>query len=83
MHFGLHDMLGNVWEWTLSGYEEYPYDASDGRNANDYDGLYRVLRGGSFHDDNSNVRCAFRLRVSPNNRFFSSGGFRVIALPLP
>ena len=80
--FGLHDMLGNVWEWTLSGYEEYPYDASDGRNANDYDGPFRVLRGGSFGDGNNFVRCAYRDYDFPGSRV-NDFGFRVIALPLP
>ena len=55
--YGLSDMAGNVWEWTLSKwgsqrYEptfKYPYDRQDGRE--DLDGSeFRVLRGGNFHD---------------------------------
>jgi len=42
-------MIGNVWEWTNSLFEAYPYDATDGREDNTiYSPLaMRVLRGTS------------------------------------
>ena len=44
--FGLHDMHGNVAEWTLSRYASYPY-RDDGRNDPAVAGE-RVARGGSW-----------------------------------
>jgi formylglycine-generating enzyme required for sulfatase activity len=41
-------MAGNVWEWTSTIYEDYPYDASDGREDLSRTDGYRVLRSGSF-----------------------------------
>ncbi len=44
---GVADMGGNVWEWTLSRDQPYPYEVGDGRNDVDAEGA-RILRGGSF-----------------------------------
>jgi formylglycine-generating enzyme required for sulfatase activity len=43
---GLHDLSGNVWEWTLSPYGKYPYQPH-GDGAGDEAAL-RVVRGGSW-----------------------------------
>ncbi len=58
---GIHDLAGNVWEWTSN------YDAS---------GPARVLRGGGWDIDvASNMRAADRDRCSPSYRG-SNVGFR-------
>ena len=72
--WGLHDMLGNVWEWTQDVYGEYPAGASAdprGRAAGDY----RVVRGGSWSNLARNPRAALRDRDDPGSRY-NGLGFR-------
>jgi len=72
--YGLHDMSGNVWEWTRTNYEtgKDNFDSKDDR----------VLRGGSFGNDARDVRCAIRLRYNPDLRY-RCYGFRVIVMVSP
>jgi formylglycine-generating enzyme required for sulfatase activity len=73
---GVHDAAGNVWEWTLSDYGEYPYSPL-GRLAVDPEPLPRVVRGGSWYGIRRLARCAYRLRYLPD--LFRYGlGFRVV-----
>ncbi len=46
--YGIYGMSGNVWEWTSSLSEFYPYSATDGREDPDASG-FRAVRGGSWH----------------------------------
>lgn len=74
--FGLLDMSGNVWEWTRSPFEPYPYDPADDHEHLGADALW-VMRGGSFADAERNVRAAIRGGADPGARrpFI---GFRVV-----
>jgi len=63
--WGLHDMHGNVIEWVMDGYGEYP--PADGVLENPYvkpgENLYpRVARGGSWWDDPEFLRSAARFK---------------------
>jgi formylglycine-generating enzyme required for sulfatase activity len=62
--FGLLDMSGNVWEWTSSLDQPYPYVADDGREDLDANGL-RIGRGGSFGFSEANLRCSTRASFHP------------------
>ena len=75
--WGLHDMHGNVAEWTLSTFKPYPYRADDGRNEATLKGL-KVARGGSWRDRAQRGRAAYRLGYSSWQPVFNVG-FRVIA----
>lgn len=62
---GATDMAGNVWEWTSSLYEDYPYNEADGRerDTGDSTDVLRVLRGGSWINFNKKLLdTLYRLR---------------------
>ena len=73
---GVHQLMGDVWEWTSSGFTGYP-----GFTAFPYDeyslvffgGDYRVLRGGSFGTDAAACRGTFRNWDHPVRRQIFTG----------
>ncbi len=77
--YGLSDMSGNVWEWTSSPYQPYPYDPADDRANLDADALW-VMRGGHFGDPARQVRTSTRGAADPGARR-AFIGFRVALVP--
>jgi formylglycine-generating enzyme required for sulfatase activity len=69
--FGLFDVLGNVWEWTCSEYEN-PYQGKEKRCVSNA-GLF-ALRGGSWGNSAWGSRAADRNRHEPSNRGIFLGG---------
>lgn len=76
--FGLADMCGNVWEFTLDhfdrtgGHEELFYKDAEKRTVSS-----PVCRGGNYFDVPGNARCAVRLGIYGVQYSDSRDGFRV------
>jgi len=73
--WGLHDLHGNVAEWTRSADLPYPFRADDPRHATS--GTRRVVRGGSWYDRPDFARSGSRRSHWPWQRVFDIG-FRVV-----
>ena len=74
--FGLFDMAGNVYEWVMDSYANYPgQDRVDPYIADDGGGL-RIYRGGSWYSWARYCRAGARPYFSPSGRY-SVLGFRV------
>jgi len=58
---GLHDMLGNVWEWCRDLFDPAYYGVSPAVDPTGPEfGTMRVIRGGSWYAPESNTRASFR-----------------------
>ncbi|CAN5601578.1 hypothetical protein BH23PLA1_BH23PLA1_36490 [soil metagenome] len=81
--WGLYDMIGNVWEWCMDGFDESYYassPASDPPGPSGASGASdRVYRGGSWNGFPQGCRPANRSRDAPTARC-DYLGFRVAAV---
>jgi formylglycine-generating enzyme required for sulfatase activity len=77
--FGLADMAGNVWEWTSSWLEPYPY-RPEKQDANPQAGARCVVRGGAWYYSRALARCSAREGVMET--YLSPAlGFRLACTP--
>ncbi|MCZ6652156.1 MAG: bifunctional serine/threonine-protein kinase/formylglycine-generating enzyme family protein [Planctomycetota bacterium] len=67
--FGLHDTLGNVFEWCRDGHGSYEKSVAKGHGERRAKGArLRVFRGGSFSTPAAAARSANRSRAMPTRR---------------
>lgn len=75
--FGLHDMLGNVWEWTESHFLPHPFSKHVSRS---YSSILYTVKGGCWYTPYHSCRASLRAAFRPSDRR-GNVGFRCV-LPI-
>jgi len=75
--WGLHDMLGNVAEWTMDSYGPYPRQGEIKDPTGPAIGVTRVVRGGAWRSFPPALRCAARVGI-PESYQLLHVGLRVV-----
>jgi iron(II)-dependent oxidoreductase len=74
--YGAEQMLGDVWEWTASGFDAYPgFEAFPYSEYSEpfFCGLFKTLRGGSWATQPEAVTTTFRNWDYPDRRQIFAG----------
>lgn len=75
--FGLHDVLGNVAEWTQDCWHpDYRHARADGKPETTGECALRVVRGGAWDEGPAGLRAAYRVGSPTTVRVYGRG-FRV------
>ena len=73
-HYGCHQMIGDIWEWTSSEFTGYPGFSSGFSEYNDkWFANQKVLRGGSFGTPSISIRGSYRNFFRLDERWLFSG----------
>ncbi|MEE4116215.1 MAG: SUMF1/EgtB/PvdO family nonheme iron enzyme [Marinilabiliaceae bacterium] len=76
---GLYDMSGNAAEWCLDYYSNDYYKNGDAENPMGPEkGLFRVIRGGSWADKESDCTVYRRVKSFDSNHGYDNIGFRLV-----
>jgi len=81
--YGLHDMIGNVWEWCSDWYSDNYYETTPrGNPKGPFTGTHKILRGGTWYSSEEQVRITNRYFALPDIRSFHIG-FRCVQSAQP
>jgi formylglycine-generating enzyme required for sulfatase activity len=90
--YGLHDMIGNSWEWVLDWYSRSYAKCGDACTGVDPKGpcdgaekcpghSQKIIRGGSWYWDETRATAVYRRAHFPANEPYHHFGFRCAAAP--
>ena len=73
--FGLFDTYGNTWEWCRDRFASYsnPVGDGDGARLGGFQGVDRIMRGGSYTHSAEECRSAARSSMNPEGKLASVG----------
>ena len=81
--WGIHDMLGNLWEWVSDSYAADAYTRHALFNPHHEDSGNRVIRGGSYRSELGKMRCTARGDYPPGETLPQIGFRLVMTRPSP